>query len=380
MFDRMGAISSMLALLRETSHLDGVYVGDELDSLFEGGIQQRLTTFTFPIMSPTMRDFSVWVRRSYSGEPLTDYFGRVVQLLGAIRAPRSASMLVWTMKGPYAKIISAFTALRDAPPYAQEAWMRGDEANAKSAPAAATVGAPAPAPADKIRPITPESAPADSIIKHAPAIISGAGLDYVPMTPDIPEAGVDASALFLGGDSTRLAKFFDSYGRANGYTRMSDLVIQDLAKNSKFLGLAQAMPQSVTRNIIVAESHTQSTSILSIEVGGKAYGLIAINPSQIKELLGAYCTSTVLRALTHELGHYTHDHLLSNTLKLRWKRLIANEVLHPTHGKLRYKFDTEHFAVLAEALVWGQSVRGLYNVAGHEVAATWFTDNFNIAE
>jgi hypothetical protein len=105
---------------------------------------------------------------------------------------------------------------------------------------------------------------------------------------------------------------------------------------------------------------------VTVANGGKKLGLVVVNFEQIRRIFGAVNTATVMQALTHEFAHYIHK-TLKNTALMDWKRAIAGKVLHPRTGSDAYAFETEQFAILAETMVWGNSVRGLYKANGIDV-------------
>lgn len=201
--------------------------------------------------------------------------------------------------------------------------------------------------------------------------------EYRKVTPTTPPTGVDNSEVFTGSVSYQANKIFEAalrQGFNGGRTyRLSDDILEDLAKNSKCLGMTRKLPAG--NFVVVGTEGSGATCIATFNSGGRMVSVIYINMSEIAQHLGGANTQTVLQALTHEFAHYFHKGLKGTAL-LDWKKATSGRKLHPAQGKDAYAFDTEQFAILAETMVSGNSVRGLYNCNGINVVERFFVNNF----
>lgn len=142
------------------------------------------------------------------------------------------------------------------------------------------------------------------------------------------------------------------------------------------LGLRKGLPD---RRVYLAQSHTESTCIYHLQGSGNGYGLVIINPDQLNRILGGYNTYALGQALTHELAHYIDTSVVRNTARVEFDRAMRvsrGKLLHPDQGADPYKFSKEQFAMLAEAMVWGHTVRGLYSLNGIDVVGRYFYNNW----
>ena len=200
---------------------------------------------------------------------------------------------------------------------------------------------------------------------------------YVEVTPDAPPVGIECSGIFdykqtVYAISKVLPVLNASMG--GGIYQLDEYILDDLKANSRCLGLKK-MP--VVGNFIVVGGNNDKaqTCIMTVSSGGKKLGLVIVNFEQIRRIFGAVNTATVMQALTHEFAHYIHKSLKNDAL-MDWKRAIAGKVLHPRTGADAYSFETEQFAILAETMVWGNSVRGLYKANGIDVVERFFYNNY----
>lgn len=226
----------------------------------------------------------------------------------------------------------------------------------------------------KSEPETATDAGMPGRIVHAPLRKgTGGGLGYVAVAPTNPASGVDLESLFsLSNSNPQTQRVLSSLGSKYGMYELEEEVIADLARNSKHLGVRKKLPLA---NIVVVGC-SDATCILSANVGGQLVGIIMLNPKELAGIFGSFSTQSALHAITHELGHYVHRSL-KGTKKLDWDKSIAGRRnLHPKQGKDGYAFDTEQFAILAEAMVWGDSCRGLFTCNGYNVVSEFFVDNY----
>lgn len=211
-------------------------------------------------------------------------------------------------------------------------------------------------------------------IVRAPMPRTGSGsMSYVAVKPSNPATGIDMEALFNPSNSNpQTQRVLTALGRKYGMYELDSEIIADLAHNSAHLGVRKKLPIA---NIVVVGCDS-ATCILSANLGGQLVGIIMLNPKELAGIFGSFSTQSALHAITHELGHYVHRSI-KGTKKLDWDRAIAGRRnLHPKQGKDGYAFDTEQFAILAEAMVWGDSCRGLFTCNGYNVVAEFFVDNY----
>lgn len=217
-------------------------------------------------------------------------------------------------------------------------------------------------------------------ISYAPLTTGGDGSgNYVSVTPTVPPAGNDVGAIFLGSTSHQASKMLGLIARDGGFGdsySLPDDILNDLAQHSKCLGITYSI---VPANFIVVGTNTGSTGIITLNSGGRMVSIVQINMEQIGKLFGACTTQAILHALTHEFAHYFHRGL-KGTAAREWRKATGGRTLHPTQGRGAYAFDTEQFAILAETMVWGDSVRGLYTCNGINVVERFFVNNFITAE
>lgn len=200
---------------------------------------------------------------------------------------------------------------------------------------------------------------------------------YVSITPEVPATGLDCSGIFdyeqtVYAVSKVLPVLNASMG--GGIYQLDEYILDDLKANSRCIGLKK-LPAVGNFIVVGGNNDKAQTCIMTVSSGGKKLGLVIVNFEQIRRIFGAVNTATVMQALTHEFAHYIHK-TLKNTALMDWKRAIAGKVLHPRTGADAYGFETEQFAILAETMVWGNSVRGLYKANGIDVVERFFHNNY----
>lgn len=200
---------------------------------------------------------------------------------------------------------------------------------------------------------------------------------YVSITPEVPPLGLDCSGIFdykqtVYAVSNVLPALNRSMG--GGIYQLDEYILDDLKANSRCIGLKK-LPAVGNFMVVGGNNDKAQTCIATVANGGKKLGLVVVNFEQIRRIFGAVNTATVMQALTHEFAHYIHK-TLKNTALMDWKRAIAGKVLHPRTGSDAYAFETEQFAILAETMVWGNSVRGLYKANGIDVVERFFHNNY----
>jgi hypothetical protein len=201
--------------------------------------------------------------------------------------------------------------------------------------------------------------------------------EYRMVVPSTPPTGVDNAEVFTGSVSYQANKIFEAalrQGFNGGRTyRLPDEILEDLAKHSKCLGITRKLPAG--NFVVVGTEGSGATCIATFNSGGRMVSVIYVNMAEIAQHLGGANTQSVLHALTHEFAHYFHKGLKGTAL-LDWKKATSGRKLHPAQGRDAYAFDTEQFAILAETMVCGNSVRGLYNCNGINVVERFFVNNF----
>ena len=198
--------------------------------------------------------------------------------------------------------------------------------------------------------------------------VSGGSIgNYLKVVPSIPKRGLPIQ--ILGKASTQMVKTV--LAKYKGTRPIQDDIIDDLNANSEYIGLIKNVPLD---NLLVVEG--QGTSMLTVSQGGKRIGIMALDFEQLYKLFHCLNTECVLQAVTHELGHFVEKSFLKNTDRLEWNRNVSGRILHHEQKNSPYAYQTEQFAILAETMVWGNSVRGLEVSNGYTVASRYFANNF----
>ncbi|QYW04818.1 hypothetical protein MPK74_gp150 [Erwinia phage pEa_SNUABM_7] len=113
-------------------------------------------------------------------------------------------------------------------------------------------------------------------------------------------------------------------------------------------------------------------------IRGFMYGVIAISPQQLVRLLGGYNSKSMAHVMTHELAHFVDHTMLRNVDRMKFDQAIRGKRIHPdSNNALTIKsVPTEHFATLAELMVWGDSLRNVYTLNGVEVVNKYFENRY----
>ena len=120
------------------------------------------------------------------------------------------------------------------------------------------------------------------------------------------------------------------------------------------------------------------THIVTYRVSGILYGVIAIDPKQLITLFGGYNSTSVAHATTHELAHFVDNTMIKNVDRMRFEQAIKGKRIHPATLKSGAisSVPAEHFATLAELMVWGDSIRKVYTLNGIEIVAKYFENRY----
>lgn len=118
--------------------------------------------------------------------------------------------------------------------------------------------------------------------------------------------------------------------------------------------------------------------ILTYFIRGFMYGVIAIAPQQLTKLFGGYNSKSMAHVITHELAHFVDFTMLRNVDRMKFDQSIRGKRIHPdsTNALTIKSVPVEHFATLAELMVWGDSLRNVYTLNGVEVVAKYFENRY----
>lgn len=123
---------------------------------------------------------------------------------------------------------------------------------------------------------------------------------------------------------------------------------------------------------------SDGTHLATYTINGIRYGAISISPEQMVQEFGGYNSRAVGQAITHEVAHFVDHTMLRNLDRLRFTQDIRGRLLHPA-SKIPGRISTvpsEHFATLAELMVWGNSLRKVYTLNGIEIVAKYFENKY----
>lgn len=121
----------------------------------------------------------------------------------------------------------------------------------------------------------------------------------------------------------------------------------------------------------------QGTMIATRRISGLLYGIILVDGKQLERLMGGFNSRTMAQAITHELAHFIDNTMLRNVERMKWQAALRGKQLHPDQASMGAKTtDQEHFATLAELMVWGNSLRRVYNLNGFEIVNRYFKNRF----
>ncbi len=165
------------------------------------------------------------------------------------------------------------------------------------------------------------------------------------------------------------------YGRTKqGDYPAPDYFMEDFRNNIVHaLGLNVKLP---FQRLAVAFCQTE-TMIITRVISAITYGIVLINPDQIYKYMGGFNSRTVAQAVTHELAHFIDSTMLRNSERMRWQQDLRGKNLHPHQAEMgAATTSAEHFATLAELMVWGNSLRRVYNLNGFEIVNKYFKNRF----
>lgn len=157
-----------------------------------------------------------------------------------------------------------------------------------------------------------------------------------------------------------------------------DYVMQDIQDNvMPSLGLKITLPFK-RLYVGLTNDARDGTHIVTYRVSGILYGVIAIDPRQLVALFGGYNSTSVAHATTHELAHFVDHTMLKNVDRMRFEQAIKGKKIHPDTLKSGAisSVPAEHFATLAELMVWGDSIRKVYTLNGVEIVAKYFENRY----
>lgn len=121
----------------------------------------------------------------------------------------------------------------------------------------------------------------------------------------------------------------------------------------------------------------EGSYILSFQHRGRVYGIISIDPDQTIEFFGGFNSQSVAHVVTHELAHYIDHAVLRNVSRMKWDQSLRGKVVHPLgEGNDASSMRPEHFATLAELMVWGYSLRQVYYLNGIDVVSKYFINRY----
>lgn len=129
--------------------------------------------------------------------------------------------------------------------------------------------------------------------------------------------------------------------------------------------------------LYLSVGNKEDTHIVTSTTGGIMYGKIHISPSQLHALYGGFNSRVVAQAVTHELAHFYDNTIMRNFDKLKFKNSVQGVSIHPlatTGAALTAR--KEHFATLAELMVWGSAARGVYCLNGVEIVEKYFENRY----
>ncbi|QQO90291.1 peptidase family M34 [Erwinia phage pEa_SNUABM_5] len=157
-----------------------------------------------------------------------------------------------------------------------------------------------------------------------------------------------------------------------------DYVMQDIQDNvMPSLGLMIDLPFK-RLYVGLTNDARDGTHIVTYRVSGVLYGVIAIDPKQMVALFGGYNSMSVAHATTHELAHFVDHTMIKNVDRMRFEQAIKGKKIHPDtlrSGAIS-SVPAEHFATLAELMVWGDSIRKVYTLNGVEIVAKYFKNRY----
>lgn len=157
-----------------------------------------------------------------------------------------------------------------------------------------------------------------------------------------------------------------------------DYVMQDIQDNvMPALGLKIPLPFKRLYFGITSDLR-DGTHIVTYRVSGILYGAISVDPKQLIALMGGFNSASVAHATTHELAHFIDHTMIRNVDRMRFEQAIRGKKIHPDTlrpGAIS-TVPAEHFATLAELMVWGNSLRRVYTLNGIEIVEKYFENRY----
>lgn len=159
-----------------------------------------------------------------------------------------------------------------------------------------------------------------------------------------------------------------------------DYVLKDIQENvMPGIGLNIALPfKRLYVGLLKANSDSGGSHIATYRVHGFLYGAISIHPAQLVHLLGGYNSLSMAHVITHELAHFVDHTMIRNVDRMKFDQAIKGKKIHPDSLNARTisSVPAEHFATLAELMVWGYSLRNVYTLNGVEIVSKYFENRY----
>ncbi len=159
-----------------------------------------------------------------------------------------------------------------------------------------------------------------------------------------------------------------------------DYVLKDIQENvMPGIGLNLALPfKRLYVGVTKEGNEVGGSHISTYSVRGFLYGAISIHPKQLVELLGGYNSLSMAHVITRELAHFVDHSMLRNVDRMKFDQAIRGKKIHPDSLNARTisSVPAEHFATLAELMVWGYSLRNVYTLNGVEIVSKYFENRY----
>ena len=159
-----------------------------------------------------------------------------------------------------------------------------------------------------------------------------------------------------------------------------DYVLKDIQENvMPGVGLNLPLPfKRLYVGLLKANSDSGGSHISTYIVHGFMYGAISIHPQQLVQLLGGYNSLSMAHVITHELAHFVDHTMIRNVDRMKFDQAIRGKKIHPDSLSPRAikSVPAEHFATLAELMVWGYSLRNVYTLNGVEIVSKYFENRY----
>lgn len=159
-----------------------------------------------------------------------------------------------------------------------------------------------------------------------------------------------------------------------------DYVLKDIQENvMPGIGLNVPLPfKRLYVGIVKQGNDVGGSHIMTYTVSGFLYGVISMSPRQLVDLFGGYNSRSFGHAMTHELAHFVDHTMIRNVDRMKFEQAIRGKKIHPDSldARTMKSVPTEHFATLAELMVWGDSMRNVYSLNGVEVVNKYFENRY----